>query len=187
MLIGPTVKAIYGESAGYIAFGIAEKMKTVFPGSRNLRSEQRAFTLAEAMIAVAVVVVMFVSLYVGISFGFAVTRFDRENLRATQIMLERMEGIRLFTYTQVSDTSLNPTYFTNYFYPLAAGGQAQGTTYYGMMSVDNNITMNPSATYRTNLKKITVTLQWKTGNVQRTRRMSTYVGKHGAQNYIYND
>jgi hypothetical protein len=162
-------------------------MKTVFPGSLNLRSVKCAFTLAEAMIAVAVVVVMFVSLYVGISFGFAVTRFDRENLRATQIILERMEGIRLYTFTQVSDANLNPPLFTNYFYPLASGGQSQGTTYFGRMTVDNNVVMNPAATYNTNLKMITVTLQWTTGNVPRTRTMSTYVGKHGAQNYIYND
>jgi hypothetical protein len=55
------------------------------------------------------------------------------------------------------------------------------------MTVDNNITMNPYATYSTNLKKITVTLQWTTGSVPRTRMMSTYVGKHGAQNYVYNN
>jgi hypothetical protein len=162
-------------------------MKTVFPQTRSYHGNQRAFTLAEAMIGVAVVVVMFISLYIGISFGFAVTRFDRENLRATQIILERMEGIRLFTFTQVSDTALNPPAFTNYFYPLASGSQSQGTTYFGTMTVEGNITMNPPATYSTNLKKITVTLNWTSGNVPRTRTMSTYVGRHGAQNYIYNN
>ena len=162
-------------------------MKTIIPGTSSNAGDQRAYTLAEVMIGVAVVAVMFVSLYVGLSFGFAMTRFDRENLRATQIILERMEGVRLFTFAQISDTSLNPPAFTNYFYPLASGLQSKGTTYLGTMTVDNNFTMNPSATYSTNLKKITVTLQWTTGSVPRTRTMMTYVGKHGAQNYVYNN
>ncbi len=40
--------------------------------------------------------VMFVSLYAGMSFGFGVTQFEREDLRATQILLERLEGVPAF-------------------------------------------------------------------------------------------
>src|SRR6185503_7391306 len=102
----------------------------------------RAFTLVEVIIAVAVMSVMFVSLYLGIAFGFRVTRSERENLRATQIILERMEGIRLYRFDQLSDTNLNPTSFSRTYYPQATGNQSQGITYRGTVTVDTNITMD---------------------------------------------
>lgn len=160
-------------------------MKIELRRTPSFRLWQRAYTLAEVVIAVAIVSIMFVSLYVGISFGFTVTQLDRENLRATQIILERMEGIRLFTFDQVSQTVLNPPTFTNYFYPLAVGTQSKGIAYNGTVSVANGVVLNPAATYGDRLKQVTVTVTWTSGGVTRSRTMTTYVGKHGLQNYIY--
>ena len=162
-------------------------MKIKLPRTPSSRLFQCAYTLTEVVIAVAIVSVMFVSLYVGISFGFSVTQLDRENLRATQIILERMEGLRLFTFDQVSQPVLNPRTFTNYFYPLASGGQSKGITYFGTVTVSNGVALNPAATYGDRLKKVTVTVRWTSGDVTRNRTMTTYVGKHGLQNYIYNN
>ncbi len=61
----------------------------------NDRGAEAAYTLAEVIMGAMMVTITFVSLYAGMSTGFAVTKAARENLRATQIMLERMEGIRL--------------------------------------------------------------------------------------------
>ena len=157
-------------------------MKITLPRTSGFRYCLRAYTLPEVLIAVAIVSIMFISLYVGISFGFAVTQLDRENLRATQIILERMEGIRLFTFDQVSQPSLNPPAFTNYFYPLATPGQSKGIAYSGTVTVMNAATMT---TYNDRLKRIIVTVRWTSGGVTRTRSMTTYVGRHGLQNYIY--
>jgi prepilin-type N-terminal cleavage/methylation domain-containing protein len=162
-------------------------MKTISLRAGITRSRQRAYTLAEVVIAVAIISVMFISLYVGLAFGFAVTQLDRENLRATQIILERMEGIRLFTFDQVSQPALNPPMFTNYFYPLAQAGQSKGITYVGRVTVANGVPLSPPATYSDRLKTVTVTVTWTSGGLGRTRTMSTYVGRHGLQNYIYND
>src|ERR1044071_1652450 len=96
------------------------------PGAR---SSEKAFTLAEVLVAVGVIAVLFVTLYIAMAFGFAVTRSERENLRATQILVERMEGFRLFTWDQLSDTNLNPLTFTKDYYPLATGSQSKGITY----------------------------------------------------------
>src|SRR6266508_4273052 len=57
-----------------------------------------AFAIAEVLVSVALMAIVFVSLYLGMSSGFAVTKLSRENLRATQIMLERLEGIRLYNW-----------------------------------------------------------------------------------------
>ena len=64
---------------------------------RKHKASLAAFTLAEVVIAVGVLGVSIISLYAGISSGFALTRSSRENLRATQIMVEQMEAIRLYS------------------------------------------------------------------------------------------
>ena len=163
-----------------------EQMKTSASRTGKFRQSEGAYTISEVIIAVAVVAVMFISLYVGIAFGFSVTQFDRENLRATQILLERMEGIRLFTFDQLSDTTKNPVTFTNYYYPEAVGAQSKGIEYIGTMQ-QVTPSLSPSATYASNMKAVTVTVQWTSGNLLRTRTMTTYAGKHGVQNYIFNN
>ena len=47
------------------------------------RRNAEGFTLAEVVVAVGVLAISFVSLYAGMSAGFAMTRVSRENLRAT--------------------------------------------------------------------------------------------------------
>lgn len=144
----------------------------------------RAFTLVEVIFSVLVLAVMFVALYGGITFGFSVTRAERENLRATQIILERMEGIRLFTFDQLSDTNLNPVTFTKNYYPPGLGSGSQGITYTGSVTVSTNIALDPTAGYSTDMKKITVTVRWVSANVHRARTLSTYAARNGIQNYI---
>ena len=147
----------------------------------------RGFALVEVLVAVTLIVILFVTLYIGISFGFAVTRSERENLRATQIMLERMEGIRLFTWDQLLDAGKNPPVFTNYFYPPGLAEQTPGVRYIGTMTVTTNLVLTPPATYSTNLRMVTVQVRWTSGNINHTRSMSTYVSRNGVQNYIYNN
>lgn len=155
------------------------------PGATFPRLRQTAFTFAEVLVATGVVAIMFVTLYVGISFGFAVTKSERENLRATQVMLERMEGIRLFSWDQLLDTAKNPLTFTNYFYPPGLGSDDEGITYVGRVTVTTNLSLTPPATYSAYIRKVTVQVQWTSGSIQHTRTMSTYASRNGMQNYIY--
>lgn len=157
--------------------------RAVFP---EVHRRTQAFTTAEIVVALAIMVVMFVSLYAGMSSGFAVTQVARENLRATQIMLERMEGIRLFNYSQLTNVDLNPLSFTNYYYPLAGPGESKGIPYVGTVTV-TDAALNPAATYSGNLRRITIRVEWKSGGVTRSRSMVTYSGRDGMQNYIFNN
>ena len=93
-----------------------------------------AYTPAEVVIAVAVVTVLFVSLHVGLSFGFAMTESNREDLRAAQITLERMEGIRLFTFDQLDSMDKTPRAFTKCNYTITASETARRTTIAGCKS-----------------------------------------------------
>src|SRR5438552_19212195 len=104
---------------------------------RGPRVGQLAYTLAEVVVAVALVAILFVSLYGGMSSGFAVTQGSRENLRATQIMLEYMEGIRLYNWDQLTSSNWIPVNFTRYYYPLAGPGESQGIPYGGTVVVTN--------------------------------------------------
>ena len=149
------------------------------------RRRMHAFTLAEVLVAVAIMAVSFVSLYLGISFAFSVTSLERENLRATQVMLQRMEGIRLFTWDQLTDTTLNPTNFQERYFPGSGTIPPSGLFFTGRVDVAD-ITLDPAASYSSNMKKVTVTVEWTSGKVPRSRSASTYVAKNGIQNYIFN-
>src|SRR6266542_6587845 len=94
-----------------------------------------AFALSEVLVSVALMAIVFVSLYAGMSSGFAVTKLSRENLRATQIMLERLEGIRLYNWNQLCYSNMIPPTFSSYFYPAITNGQSKGISYQGTIAI----------------------------------------------------
>ena len=159
-------------------------MKIPLISVANPRRFQLAFTMIEVLMSVALIGVMFVSLYGGMSSGFAITQLARENLRGTQIMLERMEGIRLYNWNQLVYSNMIPKNFTNYYYPLAQSGESKGISYVGTMVI-SSATLNPSASYADAMRTVTVTITWTNGNARRTRSMSTYVSRNGVQNYVF--
>ncbi|MGV3772430.1 MAG: type IV pilus modification PilV family protein [Verrucomicrobiales bacterium] len=159
----------------------------------------KAFTLVEVVVSTAIIGVVFVSLYAGISAGFAVVNLARENLRATQIMVEKMETIRLYTWEQISSNGYIPATFSAPFFPsivtnsssgsstnytsgAATVEQSGGLIYTGALTIAD---APVSSQYSTNMKLIKLSLTWKSGQVERTREMQTLIAKHGLQNYIY--
>src|SRR5882762_9411894 len=101
---------------------------------RRTDALRHAFTVMEVLVAVAVIGVAFVSLYVGMLQGFAIVKIGRENLRATQILAEKMEIVRLYTWPQINTTGFVPQSFTNYFYPEGTQNTL-GTAYVGTMTL----------------------------------------------------
>ena len=158
------------------------------------RRRQRAFSIIEVIVGLSILIVVLVSLFAGMSASFGVTQVTRENLRATQIMLERMEVIRLYTWNQLIYSNMIPATSTTSYYPLAASGQSTGITYRVNLAI-TNATMNPSATYSDRLRTIQVTVTWtnyygsvrKTNQLVRSRSMTTYTARDGVQNYVYNN
>jgi prepilin-type N-terminal cleavage/methylation domain-containing protein len=140
-----------------------------------------AFSLVEVMVGMMVLSVLILSLYAAIAWGFAIMRLARENIRATQVMTEKMETIRLYNWDQVNSNGFIPPTFSVPYYPI---GQTNGSglTYYGIMSI-NNVDFGNS--YDADMKQITVTLNWTNANLPRTRTVRTLVSRYGLQNYIY--
>lgn len=148
------------------------------------RRNTGGFTLLETFIASVIVLLGMLSLYSGITYGFSVTEVTRENLRATQLILEKFETIRLYTWDQIngSNNFVIPSSFTEN-YAVDTTGAASGVTYTGTLA----ITSAPlgSASYSPDLRLVTVTLSWTSAGVQRTRTMQTLVARQGLQQYVY--
>ena len=157
--------------------------------SHPSRRLQAAHSLPEAVIAVLIVGTMLVSLYAGFMSGFAVVQLARENLRATQITLQRMESMRLYTWSQLLNTNdyLKPT-FMEYFDPLALTNHGNGVVYSGNVSVSMPANLPAEAVYSNDLRLVTVSLYWTnySGNTEivRRRELQTLVARHGIQNYL---
>ncbi|TAK99897.1 MAG: hypothetical protein EPO07_10450 [Verrucomicrobia bacterium] len=166
-------------------------MRISAAASGKLPGNSRAFTLAEVVVGVAVMSVAFVSLYLGMSGGFAITQTARENLRATQIIIERMEGLRLYNWNQLVHSNASngglPTNFTSYYYPNGlASGTNKGVRYDGTMRW-GPASLSPSASYADKMRSITVTVTWTSGVRSRTNTMWSYVSQYGIQNYVFSN
>jgi hypothetical protein len=134
----------------------------------------------EVMVAVTIGGIMFISLYTAFSSGFAVIQLARENLRGTQILQEKMETIRLYTWEQITTNGFIPTNFTDVFY--ASTQSASGLVYTGKVTIaDAPVT----EAYSNNLKLVTIEVTWQSVKVLRKREMTTFVSRYGLQNYIY--
>jgi hypothetical protein len=158
-------------------------MRIFIPENPYSSPKRSAFALAEVIVGIAIMAIMFLTLYLGFTQGFGVVQGSRENLRAIQILQQQAEVIRLYTWEQVDPASgWIPATTTWTFYPLGGTG-ANGITYTGTV----NIAAAPmTESYAADNKLVTFALTWKSGNVQRQRRISTLVSKYGLHNYIYN-
>jgi len=144
-------------------------------------SRQGGGGLVDALFAMAIAGVMFLALYSGLAFGFKVVRLARENTRATQIMLEKMETIRLYTWTQITNVGFIPTNkFTVPYY--AIGGTNGSVIYTGQVLIASS---GVGTSYADDMRKITVQLEWAPTGLYRSRSMSTFVTRNGMQTYVY--
>jgi type II secretory pathway pseudopilin PulG len=148
------------------------------PPPRSRRAA--AFTLVETVVATSITAVMVPAIYASLVAGFAMLQVTRENLRATQIIVQRMEAIRLSPYTLIQNPSSYPTNSTDYY---CTNGKTNGVAY----TVGYNCQPGPASlppSYRTNMVLVTVNASWTSGKVQRTRSMQTYVAKNGIQRFV---
>jgi Tfp pilus assembly protein PilV len=161
------------------------KLQTSSPIRRRSGATERClssawgFTLIEAIVATFVSAIVLAGVFAAMGAGFSFIQVSRENLRANQIILQRMEAIRLTPFTALA--TAYPPSSTDYFNP---GGQATGNggAVYTVTYNCNNAPV-PIA-YTNNTRRITVTATWTSGKVQHTRSMQTYATRFGIQRYV---
>jgi type II secretory pathway pseudopilin PulG len=142
-------------------------------------------SLAEVVMATAIIAMIGGAVVTSINYGLLVMRIARENQRATQVMVERLESIRLYNWDQVTTANFIPTRFTEAYDP-SNPTNGQGVTYYGQLTVSNPTFTGSTPTYSANMRQFTVTLQWTNASrIPHSRTITTYVAKNGIQNYVY--
>lgn len=155
-----------------------------------------AYTLTEVMVAVLVTAIMVISVYVGISASFSVIQHARENLRATQILVQRAETVRLFTWDQLRNIPVTKpfqTNFTDVYDPLGGtNGFGAGVVYYGnvVVTVPPPTTVLPATcSYRSNVALVSINVRWTNQNsrssLMHQRQFQTLAAKSGIQKYVY--
>lgn len=141
-----------------------------------------AYSMIEVLVAVSVLGIMFVSLYSGFSAGFAIIQLARENLRATQVLQEKMETIRLYTWDQINTPGFIPTNFVENFYSAGTNNANVSMMYTGRVSIAS---APVTESYSNDLKTVNIRVEWLSAGIPRNREMTTLVTRNGLQNYIY--
>jgi hypothetical protein len=145
----------------------------------------------EVTVGLGIVGTATAALFSAFGAGFLTIRMARENLRATQIMLEKVETLRLYSWTQVTNNAgFIPTTFTNKYDPASQVGN-RGLLYYGTLMITN---VNPvqmggmggvAPSYTNDMRMVIVRLNWKTGNIDRNREFRSYISRCGLQDYVF--
>ncbi|HEX5222541.1 MAG TPA: hypothetical protein VFZ59_23500 [Verrucomicrobiae bacterium] len=143
-------------------------------------------SLPEVIIAVSLVGVMFISLYAGFTTGFGILRSARENLRATEILNEQTERIRLLNWSQVNSASYLPATFVERFDPADDSPDPSGPSFHGR--IETSIPNDWPEAYRDRGRLITITLVWTNSEgstpMVHQRRVQTCVARYGLQSYV---
>ncbi len=163
----------------------------------KLRASRRhavegAYTLAEVLVGVLLVAVSAVSLFAAFSSGFAVAGLQREDLRATQVMMRKLEGIRLCNWSQIPSTIT----FAEPYDPTGTSNNAAGVMYSGLLTTNGVTNVLGSTSYGKDMRLVTVAITWtnyssgKTNSssgrpIVRSRTMQTFAARYGMQNYLW--
>src|SRR6266403_458743 len=98
-----------------------EMMRVQTPSNCDSSS---GFTFAETMVAILTGTIMLTALYASFAFGYGAVKLAREDLRATQILLQQMETLRLTSFS-----AIQPGTSTNYFDPTGMTNGCAGAVY----------------------------------------------------------
>jgi prepilin-type N-terminal cleavage/methylation domain-containing protein len=134
------------------------------------KRNQSAFTLVEVLISMGLLGIFAITLLSGMTFGIGLVKATRENLQATQLLVEKTECIRLLSWNQIVYSNTFPVRFTE---------TNQGVVYYGTITL-SNVPANSS----TNIKALGISLTWTNGKTTAHKDMVTYVSRYGLWNYV---
>jgi type II secretory pathway pseudopilin PulG len=146
----------------------------------------RAFTLMETLVAILVVGMLVMALVSGMTVAVHTVQFAREEQMATQIMAEKLDTIRLYSWDKIITLGYVPASFQAPIYPGAEGAVVVDTNpssyFNGKVTIANS---GMSESYRDDVRLVTITMSWQTAGVSRIRSMSTYVARYGLQTFVY--
>jgi type II secretory pathway pseudopilin PulG len=143
------------------------------------------FTLLDVCFAVLMFAVAAIALHSSLVSSVSMVRASRENQLATQVMVERLDTIRLYTWDQINTAGYIANKFTVPMYGSLDGmadTKRAGNKFYGTIDITNP---GFATSYSNQVRLVTVSLAWTNGTTARRREMSTLVSQYGLQTYIY--
>src|SRR5438477_12628921 len=149
------------------------------------RKSKWGMTLVEIVMATGIIAITGAGVISSINYGLCIMRIARENQRATQVMLEKLEAIRLYNSSQLTNADFILDTFSAAYSPTSPTS-SRGTIYYGTMSVTAPNFVGTTPSYAPNVRQFNVSLQWtNAGGITHSRSLSTYVAQNGMQNYVW--
>jgi prepilin-type N-terminal cleavage/methylation domain-containing protein len=144
---------------------------------------QRAFTLIETLVAFAILGLVIFSFYAAMSSGFTTIRVSQEDVRADQILMQKLETLRVYHWTRIFTNGFIPQNFQTGF--TVTNGISSGVVYDGTITLAPFTVSAANETYRDALRQVTVSVNWLSAGVPRTRSITTLVSQYGLQTYRY--
>lgn len=142
-----------------------------------------AFTIAEVVVSALVLGITGSTLVLALSSGFSLLQTTREDVRATQILMQKMEAIRLCTWSELTDFKFQESYD-----PLDAS-HSRGAVYFGSVSIAPAGSVPSAASYAPNMRLVTAQLSWTNYNgriaVPHFRQAQTQAARYGLQSYLW--
>ena len=114
-----------------------------------------------------------VALYAAFAFGFSTIQLSQEDVRANQILLQKLETLRIYDWSKITNGYLP----TNFIATFSTNG---GVTYQGNIAIDR---VPLAESYSNTLRQVTVSLSWVSTGVPRNRSVTTLVSQNGIQTY----
>jgi hypothetical protein len=135
------------------------------------------------MIGMAMFGVCFAALLTGMTTTVSMTEASRHETRASQILTEKLDTIRLYSWAQITTPGyIAPTFIATQFATNGIPGARPGIIYTGRVTIaDAPI----SEAYKTRLKLVTIEVSWVSGHRPVSSQMSSFISEYGMQSYIY--
>jgi len=128
------------------------------------------------VVGAGILALTIVTLYGAFSFGFSTIKVSQEDVRADQILVQKLETLRVYDWTNI----VNNYVLTNFTAYYSTNG---GVTYDGSLSVTPFVPTTANESYTDSLRQVTVSVDWISGGVPRTRSMTTLVSQYGIQTF----
>jgi prepilin-type N-terminal cleavage/methylation domain-containing protein len=153
-------------------------MKAISARSSKRSKAAPGFTLVEVLTAIGIIGIVSVSLYAGLAMSFNSVHNSRLELRATHILTEKLEALRLFNWEQVNTPGFIPSRFTERYEP----SDSSSVVYQGQITLTS---ASVSSAYSDTMRAVVAEITWETAQGQRQKRMETLISQYGIQNYLY--
>lgn len=135
------------------------------------------------MVASALLGIIMVALFSGLAQGYLNLNTSRQDLRATQILEQKTEAVRLCLWTNINNL---PNHFVEFY---AGSMGTNSVAYHGTITVSDPTNIPDTVSYYDKIKLITISVSWTNylhnRPVGHTREMQTLSAYYGMVNYIY--